>query len=447
MAYDNSPYGRHDDDATESVGLASAGPSRYLGQTGFRDEPDLHATSAAYQPAGYAAGYGESGSVLDDIFDDPAAGEPGRDRLAVHWVWEVLLLVGVVTLVYLVWQAQPDALRGDSLSLLLTYATGFGLLGIAAGVSLRAGAPNLAIGPVAAAAGAYFALHGDRGVVSPAIFALAVAVLLGLAVAVLVMVFHVPGWAATLAAAAGAVVWLQQQPAQVPVAGEYDPTGQAAFLFALVAAVSILGGLLGTVKPMRRAIGRFRPTADPARRRGGLAALLTGGALVLSMALSVVAGVLLVAGEGGSAQGSAGVNWLEWTVIGLGAALVGGTSAFGRRGGVFGTILAVTALVLFDRYQQEQGWQIALLATAAGLVAAGLVVTRLVETFGRPRPGSELPEPSERWESTAATAGSEPPATSAGGWPSAATDSWSSALPARPVAGTPDPWDDDRWRR
>ncbi|MGH3683336.1 MAG: hypothetical protein ACRDT2_24175, partial [Natronosporangium sp.] len=389
MAYDN-PYGRHDVDATDSVGLASASQPRYFGQPGFRDEPDRSAGTGAYQPGGYAGGYGESGAAavgLDTVFDDPDAGDPGRDRMAVHWAWEVLLLVGVATLVYLVWQAQPDALRGDSLSLLLTYATGFGLLGIAAGVSLRAGAPNLAIGPVAAAAGGYFALHGDRGVVSPTVFSLAVAVLLGLAVAVLVMVFHVPGWAATLAAGAGAVVWLQQQPAQIPLAGEYDPTGQAAFTFALVAAVSILGGLLGTVKPVRRAIGRFRPTADPARRRGGLAALLTGGALVLSMALSAVAGVLLVSGVGAPAQGSAGVNWLEWTVVGLGVALVGGTSAFGRRGGVFGTTLAVIALVLFDRYQAEQGWDIALLAIAAGAVAAGLVVTRLVETFGRPGPG------------------------------------------------------------
>jgi hypothetical protein len=139
------------------------------------------------------------------------------------------------------------------------------------------------------------------------------------------------------------------------------------------------------------------------------------------------------------------VNWLEWTMIGFGVALVGGTSAFGRRAGVFGTTLAVLALVLFDRYQAEQGWQIALLATAGALVAGGLVVTRLVETFGRPRVGAAEPEPTQRWETAPAAAEEQP--TNAGGWPSAATDSWSSALPARPAPGTPDPWDDDRWRR
>lgn len=451
MAYETSPYGRHEAEATESVGVA--GQPRYLGQAGFREEPDFR-TGATYPPGYGAGGYGETEptptvppAVLDDIFDDPAGGDPGRDRLAVHWVWEVLLLLGVGTLVYLLWQAQPDALRGDDLSRLLVLGTGFGLLGLAAGVTLRAGAPNLAIGPVAAAAGAYFAQRGDEGVVPPTIYALGVAVLLGLAVAMLVVTFHVPGWAASLAAGAAAVVWLQLQPAEIPLAGEYDPSGQAAFLFALVAAVGILGGLLGTVKSVRRAVGRFRPVGDPARRRGGAAAVLSGGAIVLSMVFAVVAGVVLVAGAGAPAQGSVGVNWLEWTLIGLGVALVGGTSAFGRRGGVFGTTLAVVALILFDRYQAEQGWDIALLATAAGAVAGGLVVTRLVEALGRPSSAGD--EPPERWETTAAAASGvdRPSPGAAEGWPSAAADSWSSALPARPAPGPPDPWDDDRWRR
>jgi hypothetical protein len=450
MAYDNPAY-RREADGTDAVGLAGTSP-RYLGQAGFRDEPDFRATPS------YASGYGAGGgygvaeattvrpAALDGVFDDPGDGDFGRDRLAVHWVWETLLLIGVVALVYLVWQAQPDALRGAQLSLLLVFATGFGLLGLAAGVSLRAGAPNLAIGPVAAAAGGYFAQRGDEGVFTPTVFSLGVAILLGLAVGVLVVTFHVPGWAATLAAGAAAVVWLQQQPAEIPLAGAYDPSGQAAFLFALVAALGILGGLLGTVKPVRRALGRFRPAGDPARRRGGMAALFTAGALVVSMALAVVAGVLLVAGQGAPAQGSAGAGWLEWTLVGLGVALVGGTSAFGRRGGVFGTILAVLALVLFDRYQQEQGWQIALLATAACAVAGGLVVTRMVETFGRPRVDGDEPESGQRWEATTPAEDRQSVA-SAEGWPSAATDSWSTALPARPAPGTPDPWDDDRWGR
>jgi hypothetical protein len=444
MAYDSSPYGRHETEPTDPMS--------------FRSTPDFRNNNTAYQP-GYQGEPSPTvpAGALSDVFDDPAAGEPGRDRLAVHWVWEALLLIGVGALGYLLYQADPDALRGDQLSRLLIFATGFGLLALAVGVTLRASAPNLAVGPVAAAAGAHFALRGDEGVATPTIFALGVAVLLGLAVAMLVVTFHVPGWAASLAAAAAAVVWLRLQDAEIPLAGAYDPTGQAAFLFALVAAMGILGGLLGTLKPVRRAVGRFRPVADPARRRGGMAALLAAGAIVLSMVLSVIAGVLLVAGEGVPAQGSEGVNWFEWTLIGLGVALVGGTSAYGRRGGVFGTTLAVVALVLFDRYQVAKGWDIALLATAAGAVAGGLVVTRLIETFGRPAAGSAAEETTEQWE-TATPAGIDGRGTGAAAsgnaanatesWPSAATDSWSSALPARPApGGGPDPWDDDRWTR
>jgi hypothetical protein len=140
---------------------------------------------------------------------------------------------------------------------------------------------------------------------------------------------------------------------------------------------------------------------------------------------------------------------------------------FGRRGGVFGTILAVVGLVLFDRYQLAEGWEIALLATAACAVAGGLVVSRLVETFGRPRVGDEEDDDpyagpgggGAQWETTtpagagdglATSAAASAPLAGAGGsdgWPSAGADSWSSALPARPAPSGPDPWDDDRWTR
>jgi hypothetical protein len=434
MAYDDSPH-------TEPVGLTSQ--SRYQGQSGFREEPEFRGGGAYTGYPATSSGYAGDGAVpaaaLDAAFDDPAGGDPSRDRLGVHWVWEAMLLFGVIALAVLLWRAEPDALRGDGLSLLMVYATGFGLLGLAVGITLRAGAPNLAAGPVAAASGAYFAQHGSEGVASTTVTSLGSAAVLGLAVAVLVVLFHVPGWAASLAGAAAAVVWLQMQPAQIPLTGAYDPAGQAAFLFAMVAALGILGGLLGTLRPVRQAVGRFRPAGDPSARRGVVAAMLTGGAIVLSMVLAVVAGVVLVAGEGVPAQGGSGARWLEWTVIGLGVALVGGTSAYGRRGGVFGTTFAVLALVLFDRYQQAQGWEIALLATAATAVAGGLVVTRLVETFGRGDPSDGGP-----WAPTPSASGQTSSASES--W-SSATDSWSSALPARPASGSPDPWDDDRWSR
>lgn len=477
MANDDSPFGRHYSTANHRTGAAhQAGQTGQTGQTGQGHQVvQAYQAGQAYTQAGQgypgggfaAGGYGGDEetradtaavpvSELDGVFDGPESS--GRDRLAVHWIWEVLLLIAVGVLGFLLWRADSGTLRGDELSLLLVLAAGFGLLGLAAGLTLRAGAPNLAIGPVAVAAGVYYAQHGADGVVSATVGALGTALLLGAAVAIVVVTLHVPGWAASLAAGAAAVVWLQLQPAEIELAGGYDPSGQAAFLFALVAALGILGGLLGTLRGVRGALGRFRPVGDPAAWRGGLAALMTGGAILLSMVFATGAGVLLVAGygepvgPGQPVEGVSGVTWLTWTAIGFGVALAGGTSAYGRRGGVFGTVLAVLALLLFQRYQAEQGWAIALLATGAVAVAGGLLVTRIVETFGGHRDADETlgrewagssdrtVEPAGRQMDPAATAGME-------GWSGSAPDTWSSALPARPVAGNVDPWDDDRWSR
>ena len=43
------------------------------------------------------------------------------------------------------------------------------------------------------------------------------------------------------ATVAAVVVWLQLQPATVPLTGEFDPTGRATVLFAAVAVLAVLG--------------------------------------------------------------------------------------------------------------------------------------------------------------------------------------------------------------
>ena len=102
--------------------------------------------------------------MLENVFDDPTHGEPGRDRLGVHVAWESLLLVGLAALGYLLWREDPDALRGAGLRSLLVDAVALGLLALAAGLSLRTAAVNLGVGPVAVAAALHFAEQGDRGV-------------------------------------------------------------------------------------------------------------------------------------------------------------------------------------------------------------------------------------------------------------------------------------------
>ncbi|HEU5110362.1 MAG TPA: ABC transporter permease, partial [Micromonosporaceae bacterium] len=110
--------------------------------------------------------------------------------------------------------------------------------------------------------------------------------------------------------------------------------------------------------------------------------------------------------------------------------------AYGRRGGVLGSVLAVALVAMFLRLSQEENWRIAQLAVAAVAITAGLMVTRLVEHFGRP-PAARR---SVDWDTGPSGAETVPPAWAA----SQRTESWSSPLPAQPV-GRSDPWESDRW--
>lgn len=441
MSYDDSVYRRHDaggespgasradsyygDDQSYGADTDPRGAAGY--STGrFVDEPYQPAVAPEPQPRRVPP------AALDDVFDDPAHGEPGRDRMAVHLVLEVLLLIAVAGVAFLLQRENPNAVRGGNLDLLLVAATALGLLTLGAGLTLRAAAPNLALGPVAIGCALHFAENSDKGVVPAMVPAAIVVVGLGLVLAFLVVGLHVPSWAASLAIALAAVVYIQLRAAPVDVQGDYDPTQHAIYLFGGFAGLTFLGGLLGAVKSIRRSVGRFRPVGDPAWRRGGLASTITAACLVASMVLAAAAGVLLASGGSGPVVPTTG---FEWSGLALGAAMLGGTSAFGRRGGVLGTLLAVALLILFLRYEDERGLDIAFTAVAATAVAAGLVVTRLVETYGRPR---SVLEPDGEWEPE--------PEEPASDWTSGRTErmeSWSPSLPAQPVESRDDPW--DRW--
>ncbi|SCL14715.1 monosaccharide ABC transporter membrane protein, CUT2 family [Micromonospora rhizosphaerae] len=378
---------------------------------------------------------GVPAAVLENVFDDPLHGEPGRDRIAVHVVWEILLLVGLAALTFLLWREDADALRGGGLRSLLVDVVALGLLALAAGLSLRAAAVNLAVGPVAVAAALHFAEQGDRGVREAVLPALLVAALGGLALALAVVVLHVPGWAASLAGAAGVIVYIERRAAPVVVQGGYDPRSTAFHLFVGFAAVAVLGGLFGAVKAIRRLVGRFRPVADPARRRGGVAAMVTALALVGSTVLAMLAGVLIAANGAGPV---APVSGLDWSVLAIGTAMLAGTSAYGRRGGVFGTLIAVSLVVVFLSWAQAHGWTVSRWAVGGAALGAGLLVTRLVEALGRPREVT-----GEVTESGPAGDG-----TISAGWSlgrSGTVENWSPVLPVRTTETTVDPWEAPRW--
>ncbi|MEU8084225.1 ABC transporter permease [Micromonospora sp. NPDC049101] len=376
---------------------------------------------------------GVPAAVLENVFDDPTHGEPGRDRIGVQLGWEFVLLAGLAALGWLLWREDQAALRADNLRALLVDAVGLGLLALAAGLSLRTAAPNLAVGPVAVATALHYAEQGDRGLPASVGPAVAVAALGGLALALVVVVLHVPAWAASLAGAAGVVVFIERRSAPVLVQGDYDPGRSAGYLFAGFAAVAVLGGLFGAIRAIRRLVSRYRPVADPARRRGAAAAVVAGAALVGSTVLAALAGVLIAANDPGPVAPTSG---LDWTVLAIGVTLLAGTSAYGRRGGVFGVVLAVSLVTVFRAYAPERGWTLSTWAVGGAVLGAGLLVTRLVETFGRPRPGStDKPEPVT--DGTISTGWTMPQSQS--------VDNWPPTLPT-PAAPQPvDPWRDPRW--
>jgi hypothetical protein len=368
MAYDEATYRRQTEDTPTD-------PAAYRANT-----------LAAAEQRRRAEQLGESGDTSADLLRRSAADDDGRDRLGIHLGWEVVLLLAAAAFGLLLYRLDPGTLRRPALDTLLITGAAIGLLTLGAGLTLRAGVPNLALGPIALAASLQYAEQGDKGLVQAAVPALIIAVAGSLAVGVLILVLHVPGWVATLAAGLGVIVFDQLRVAPVAVQGGYDPAKQAFFLFGGFALLAVIGGALGTVTPVRRWFGRMRVGGDPARRRGVAVAVPVLGSLVISSVFAVGSGILTAAQ---STKPIAPGTGLEWTGIAIGLALLAGTSAYGRRGGIFGTLFAVAGLTLFLDWSSRKHFDIALFATAACVLGGGLIVTRLVETFGRPLPAGE----------------------------------------------------------
>jgi hypothetical protein len=233
------------------------------------------------------------------------------------------------------------------------------------------------------------------------------------------------------------VLWIQQHDrTQELPQGLYQPVSQAQVWFGGFAALAVLGGLLGSISSVRRAVGRFRPVEDPARRRGGAAAGFSVVALLGSSLFASAAGVLTALQD---RRVESVDTSLTLTGLALGGALLAGTSAFGRRGGLLGTVLAAALLAVVLRYLRITHPGFSQLAVAAAAIGVGLVATRLVEAFGGPRPSPE--QEFEHWRTvtpSAASAATVTPSSDDEGWSGSRPNGWTSPLPASRA--------EDRWR-
>lgn len=331
---------------------------------------------------------------------EPDAVEPAthrravsRDRVWVHAVWEVLLAAAVVGAVLAVRHENVDAFSGDGLRDLLVLLASAILLGSAFALSLRAAVPNLAVGAIAVVAGVLTAwLRDQHGYELPlaALITLGAAIALGIGMAIVVVGFRLPAWAVSLGAALGlyAAVLSMSAARSVLLEGGPDLRRWAWPLAIGAGLLSLIGGALGLMPRTRAMIGRYRPAADAAVGRGGRAATTAAAALVGSCLLAAAAG-LIIALRLRAVVPDDGLGLLAQAAA---AALLGGTSAYGRRGGLFGTVLAAGFLQLAALWLglvEAQPWTRP--ALLGGAILLGLLVGRLVEAAGSVDPPAEEP--------------------------------------------------------
>jgi hypothetical protein len=234
------------------------------------------------------------------------------------------------------------------------------------------------------------------------------------ALVVLVSVLRIPGWAASLGAAVAVLATVTTVAADggfeigasvggaltaLPESGTVTVAEQLVWVVVgSVLAIPVLGGAIGLLPRVRRRLQDCREAAAAPDRRELSTVLTTGAALLVSNLLAAGAGVLLVIPSERVAGGAllpAGGFALIGIALPLAIVLLGGIGLWGRRGGVFGTLLA--ALALFAAYAAfaDLGWTDQGHWLLVGALGLGLLVSSLVEALATraPRPAAPPPVP------------------------------------------------------
>lgn len=353
--------------ANDSLTQPGAGPG-----TSEQDEPTKQLTAPPVAGAVPPAG----GAVAE---------VDGHDRLGVHFVWEAVLALAVVAVGAALHFGVGVRFGIAEVPFLPQSAALLGLLAVAMAWSVRAAVPNLAVGLIAMSSSVLLAGYAETSVPLGIGVALTAAVGAAALITILTVALRAPAWAASLAVGVVVAAGTPLLVGRVPSAGLlrlYDPSRYTPHIFAGVAAISLLAGLLCLFGPIRRAVGAARTTRNPPEPRGaggGFAATL---AILGSCLVAAGAGMLLPRYTVGP---QAAVIGTEWSLYALGAVLIGGVSLYGRRGGLFGTMLGVLLLGQLMEASMRVSRDLHPVAYAAAAIVVGLVVTRLIERFGARR--------------------------------------------------------------
>jgi hypothetical protein len=394
-----------------------------------RDEPGLDQTRQLdFTPP--PEGRPELGNGIDHQSArpvDPFAGPPApaagyaeqpaapKDRLVFQFVWEAILLLLTLNALFAVYRRE-DELFGDDFSGLgeavqshALHLTPVLLAALAIGLSLRLGAVNLAVPSVALAV--TLAAPFETNMWLYAGYVAGAAAVAGLLFTLLVAAFRAPAWFAGLAIGVLvlAAIPLTDRLAQARDVGTMTGWAHPNGLYVLggAAALAVIGGLIGLAPGMRHGFSAVKRLADGEGERPASAVFLLMGGTVLSMVLAAGAGFVLFAFGLGSIEGDHSLNLgmfghyptaIELQLLAFGVVLLAGTSLWGRRGGVFGTVFATAAvwagLVLWGQtvaHAGEDSWLADLSQSIfAGVLLLGLFVSFALDRLGRPKETSEL---------------------------------------------------------
>lgn len=316
----------------------------------------------------------------------------GRDRLLPHLIWEGVLLV--ITVVLMIGVAV--GVSGHGVNTALSQAGYLGLLAAGLAFSLRTGSPNLAAGSITAfttTLAAYLATGHGWGKFPALLVAIILATLIGLLLGALVVVLSVPSWALTLGAVAVIQAIMLKISHGMLIPMQFHGSYPAAMWYGIFFVVSVGGGALWLVPGVRTALGGARRTGDPARwtdPRGSLGVLagLTGSSFLAGLAAVPLLMFLRQAEP----------ETVSLTTLPLAAVLLGGVSIFGRRAGVFGTLLAVTTIALIQwiiAYNGGSSWVGTLVVGLAAVVGLGVSrgIESITDALNRTRPATAVPSP------------------------------------------------------
>ncbi len=327
----------------------------------------------------------------------PTAPSAMQDRLAVHLIWEGVLLITAAVLVIAALATTPGAHFADVIRP-VGYA---GLIASGLALSLRTGTPNLAVGYIAmttGALGAHLASTNGWSLWVAMTLAVLLAGLGGLVTGLVTAALSVPAWAVTL----GVAIFLQSVALGISGNNVFTVTTSGSYStaqwLAIFVVVSVGGGALWLIPSVRTRLSMARNAREPGERADlragrGVVAGLAGSSL-----LAGVGGVSMTLYEGG-ANVASGADTL--TIISLGAVLVGGVSVFGRRAGLLGTMFGVViaeaiqfiAVADIPQNGPSGAW---IEVPIGGLVVLGLCVSRALESINgaldrRPKPRQIVP--------------------------------------------------------